>query len=255
MIDFTGKVALVTGGSRGIGAATVKAIAAAGGSVVIHYGSNKEAAMRVANEVGDENCHTVKCDLSVLAAANALWDDALAWKSRIDVVVNNAGIYCAENRAGPEADWHKVWQRTLQVNLMATADLCRAAINHWRNRKSGGAIVNVASRAAFRGDSPDHWSYAASKGGIISLTKTLARAYSSAGIYTYAVAPGFVLTDMVLEEFERDPGARARVVSEIPYGDMAPASDVANAICFLASGLATHATGQTIDINGASYVR
>ncbi len=120
---------------------------------------------------------------------------------------------------------------------------------------TGGSIVNVASRAAFRGDSPDHWSYAASKGAIISLTKTLARAYSAEGIYTYAVAPGIVLTDMALAEFERDPTLRDRVVSEIPYGDIAPASELANAICFLASGLATHATGQTIDINGASYVR
>ena len=255
MINFSNKVALVTGGSRGIGAATVKAIVAAGGSVVIHYGSNKKAAELLAAEVGSDQCDMVRCDLSKPGAATTLWRDAIAWKGKIDVVVNNAGIFLAEKCDGSDEDWQNLWQRTLQVNLIATADLCREAINHWQKEGIGGSIVNVASRAAFRGDSPDHWSYAASKGAIISLTKTLARAYSAKGIYTYAVAPGFVLTDMALAEFERDPTLRDRVVGEIPYGDIAPASDIANAICFLASGLVTHATGQTIDVNGASYVR
>ena len=255
MIDFSNKVALVTGGSRGIGAATVKAIVSAGGSVVIHYGSNQKAAERAAAEFGSEQRHLTSCDLSEPGAAYALWRDAIAWKGRIDIVVNNAGIFLAEKRDGSDEIWQGLWQRTLQVNLVATADLCRAAINHWLEKGTGGSIVNVASRAAFRGDSPDHWSYAASKGAIISLTQTLARGYSAHGIYTYAVAPGFVLTDMALAEFERDLTLRDRVVSEIPYGDIAPASEVANAICFLASGLATHATGQTIDVNGASYVR
>jgi 3-oxoacyl-[acyl-carrier protein] reductase len=255
MIDFSNKVALVTGGSRGIGAATVKAIVSAGGSAVIHYGSNTKAAEMLAAEVGNAQCHIVRCDLSKPGAASNLWRDAIVWKDQIDIVVNNAGIFLAEKCDGPDEDWQNLWQRTLQVNLIATADLCREAINHWRENNIGGSIVNVASRAAFRGDSPEHWSYAASKGAIISLTKTLARAYSAQGIFTYAVAPGFVLTDMALAEFERDPTLRDRVVSEIPYGDIAPASELANAICFLASGLATHATGQTLDVNGASYVR
>ena len=255
MIDFSNKVALVTGGSRGRGAATVKAIASAGGSVVIHYGSNTKSAELLAAEVGHEQCCIVDCDLGTPGATKALWRDALKWKGKVDIVINNAGIFLAEDCAGPDEDWQNLWQRTLQVNLASVADLCREAINHWRKENLGGAIVNVASRAAFRGDSPDHWAYAASKGAIISLTKTLARAYSAEGIFTYAVAPGFVLTDMALAEFERDPTLRDRVVSEIPYGDIAPASDLANAICFLASGLATHATGQTLDVNGASYVR
>ncbi|NKB60698.1 MAG: SDR family oxidoreductase [Gammaproteobacteria bacterium] len=255
MISFSNKVALVTGGSRGIGAATVKAIVSAGGSVVIHYGSNIKAAKLLAEEVGSSQCHIVSCDLSEPGAASRLWRDAIAWKGQIDIVVNNAGIFLAEKCDGPDEEWQNLWQRTLQVNLIATADLCREAVNHWRAKNTGGCIVNVASRAAFRGDSPDHWAYAASKGAIISLTKTLARAYSGQGIFTYAVAPGFVLTDMALAAFESDPTLRDRVVSEIPLGDIAPASQLANAICFLASGLATHATGQTLDINGASYVR
>lgn len=255
MINFSGKVALVTGGSRGIGAATVKAIASAGGSVVLHYGSNREAAEQTVREAGEGACHLVGADLNEPGAASQLWRDALAWKGQIDILVNNAGVFYPAEVGCSGAHWRDVWQRTLQINLMATADLCREAINHWQEKALGGSIVNVASRAAFRGDGPDYWAYAASKGGMISLTKTLARAYSREGIYTYGVAPGFVSTDMALESFDHDPTLRERVISEIPIGDIAPASDIANTICFLASGLATHATGQTIDVNGASYVR
>lgn len=255
MIYFEGKVALVTGGSRGIGAATVKAIIAAGGKVVIHYGHNRQAAENLAEEVGQENCCLVHCDLNKPGITTNLWREALSWQGRIDVLINNAGVFRAEEREGQGDIWREVWQQTLQVNLIAVGDLCRQAINHWLAAGEGGSIVNVASRAAFRGDSPNHWSYAASKGGIIALTKTLARAYSGQGIYTYAVAPGFVATDMAREEFARDPDARDEVIRDIPIGDIAPPDEVANAICFLASGLATHATGQTIDINGASYVR
>lgn len=255
MIDFSGKVALVTGGSRGIGAATVKAMVAAGGRVVLHYGSNRQAAENTAAEAGEAQCHLACGDLNDPEAASNLWREALAWQGQVDIVVNNAGVFLAGEIDGPDDHWADAWQRTLQINLVATADLCRQAINHWRQKGSGGAIVNVASRAAFRGDGPDYWAYAASKGGMISLTKTLARAYSAEGIYTYAVAPGFVSTDMALEAFEKDPALKERVVSEIPIGDIAPAAEIANTICFLASGLATHASGQTIDVNGASYVR
>ena len=254
-MNFSEKVVLVTGGSRGIGAATVKVMASSGGSVVIHYGSNQDAAEKLRFEIGFENCHLVKADLSDSGAASELWKDALRWKGKIDAVVNNAGVFLTEDRTGPDEAWRESWQRTLQINLISAADLSREAVNHWLHAKVGGAIVNVASRAAFRGDSPDHWSYAASKGAMVSLTKTLARAYSGSGIYTYGVAPGFVLTDMAQSEFDQDPTLRQRLINEIPYGEIAPAEEIANAICFFASGLATHATGQTLDVNGASYVR
>ena len=254
-MDFSEKVVLVTGGSRGIGAATVKAIASSGGLVVVHYGSNRKAAEQLRSEIGREKCHLVKADLGEAGAVLSLWREALEWKGKIDVVVNNAGVFLTEDRRGTDEAWREVWLRTLQINLISAADLSREAINYWLTEKVGGSIVNVASRAAFRGDSPDHWSYAASKGAMVSLTKTLARAYSGNGIYTYGVAPGFVLTDMAQAEFDLDPTLRQRLINEIPYGEIAPAEEIANAICFFASGLATHATGQTLDINGASYVR
>lgn len=254
-MNFSDKVALVTGGSRGIGAATVRAMVAAGGLVVVHYGANRAAAEQLAAEVGAKSCHLIKADLGDVGAASGLWRDALAWKGRIDIVVNNAGVFLDEDRRGTDDTWHEVWTRTLQINLIAAADLCRGAINHWLAAGLGGAIVNVASRAAFRGDDADHWSYAASKGALVSLTKTLARAYSGQGIYSHGIAPGFVLTDMAQAAFDRDPGLVDQLLRDIPRGAIAPAAEIANAICFFAAGMATHATGQTLDINGASYVR
>jgi 3-oxoacyl-[acyl-carrier protein] reductase len=255
MIDISGKTALVTGGSRGIGAATVEAMVRAGAHVIVHYGSNKDAALKVAEEAGRDQCHLVCTDLDQPGATAQLWRDSHAWRGQIDIVVNNAGIAVPADINGSDEDWQRVWQNTLQVNLIATADLCREAIKHWQASNRGGAIVNVASRASFRGDGPNYWAYAASKAGMVALTKTLARAYSGQGIYTYAVAPGFVATDMALAEAKRDPAMWERTLSEIPMGDIAPPSDIAHTICFLASGLVTHATGQTLDVNGASYVR
>jgi NAD(P)-dependent dehydrogenase (short-subunit alcohol dehydrogenase family) len=255
MIDLSGKVVLVTGGTRGIGAATSRAIVRAGGSVVAHYGANDAAAQELAAELGPDRCHLLKADLSTPGVAPALWAEAMAWRGRIDVLVNNAGVFLGEDRTGTDADWQAVWQRTLQINLIASADLCREAVNHWTAAQTGGAIVNVASRAAFRGDDQDHWSYAASKGAMVSLTKTLARAYGAQGICAYGIAPGFVVTDMVQVEFDADPTLSARILRDVPMGAFAPAEEIANAICFFAAGMATHATGQTLDINGASYVR
>ena len=254
-MNFSGKVALVTGGSRGIGAETVKTIVSSGGSAVIHYGSNEAAAQNLASIVGSENCYLIKRDLTEVSAAAQIWRDAVSWQGKIDVLVNNAGVFLTEDRNGSDDAWQDIWARTLQINLLSAANLCREAVNHWTREDEGGAIVNVASRAAFRGDSPNHWSYAASKGAMVSLTKTLARAYSANGIYSYCVAPGFVPTEMAQAEFDRDPELRNQLLKEVPYGEFAPASEIANAICFFAAGLATHATGQTLDINGASYVR
>ena len=252
MIDLSGKVTLVTGGSRGIGAAVVRTLAGAGGDVVLHYGRSHERAVALADEVGRERCHLVRADLEDGGCVPALWRDAVAWKGRVDVLVNNAGIYVA---AGVDADfetWAATWARTLGVNLVAAAHLCREAVRHFRER-GGGAIVNVASRAAFRGDAPDYTHYAASKAGMVALTRTIARGFGADNIVAFVVAPGFVRTERV-ERRMRDHGEDS-VLDEIPLGDMASPEDVANVVAFLASGLARHATGATIDVNGASYVR
>ncbi|MGB3509161.1 MAG: SDR family oxidoreductase [Microcoleaceae cyanobacterium] len=251
MIDLSGKVILVTGASSGIGAATVKTLAKAGANVILHYGHKHQAAAAIATQIGEDKCYLLKADLAEKNAATKLWQEAIAWKGNIDILVNNAGIFVAASVDDEMDIWANAWQQTLQVNLIAVADLCKAAIRHFQTRE-GGTIINIASRAAFRGDDPQHIHYAASKGGVISLTRTIARGFAKDNILAYAVAPGFVCTEMV-ESYLQEVGEEF-ATRDIPLGKLATPEDVANVVAFLASGLAPHATGATIDINGASYV-
>lgn len=246
------KVVLLTGASRGIGAVTATTLAQAGASVIVHYEQGKAEAIALVEAIGSERSCALQADLSVPGAAVDLWQRAIAWKGRVDVVVNNAAIMPA---AGVEADWpvwSSAWATTLQVNLVATADLCREAIGSFRAQQ-GGIIINVASRAAFRGDGPEFMHYAASKGGVVALTRSIARGFAHEGILAYAIAPGFVHTDRI-EAVMQERGAEY-VTRDIPMGAPVPPQEVANLITFLASGLVPHATGSTFDINGASYVR
>ena len=252
MIEMQGKTVLVTGGSRGIGAAATRTLVGVGARVVIHYGRNRAAAETLAASLPEGHCHLVASDLAYAATTEAVWKDALAWQGRIDVLVNNAGIYEAADPDGDLEAFLASWERTLRVNLTAVAQLCRSATHHFREH-GGGIIVNVASRASFRGDDYDRMNYAASKGGVIALTRSIARKCAADRILAYAVAPGFVATEMVDQVIEQD--GIEDMVKDIPLGEIAPASDVGNTIAFLASGLAPHATGTTIDINGASYLR
>ncbi len=252
MINLTEKIILVTGSSSGIGAAIALTLAEAGAGVIVHYHNNEAGALKIAEEIGRNKCKIVKADLTVEKGAIALWEEALAWQGRIDIIVNNAGIYIPASIEDELDIWSEVWQKTLQVNLTAVGDLCREAIGHFQSR-GGGTIINIASRAAFRGDDVEHIHYAASKGGVVALTRTIARGFAKDNILAYAVAPGFVRTQKK-EATIKERGEEA-FTWDIPLGKIAEPRDVANTVAFLASGLAPHATGTTIDINGASYVR
>lgn len=241
---LAGRTILITGGSRGIGATTVRAAHREGATVVLHYGSAATEAQRIAAELGDR-VHLVQGDLARRDGVDALWDAALAAMGRIDVLVNSAGAWIASPL---DHDWAQGWDRNLQLNLQAPADLCRHAIGHYREI-GGGIIVNVTSRSAHRGDDADHLAYGAAKGGLLALTKGIARGYAREQVLAYAVAPGWVGTELAAGEIDAD------VLAALPLGEVTPPADVAETIVFLASGRARHATGSTIDITGADYVR
>ncbi len=229
---------LVTGASRGIGASIVEALN--GHRVVGHSSAGGDG--RIAADLADPQ------------AATALWWEAMAaLDGRIDVVVNNAGLFEAAPIGDGDAEWEERWERTLRINLRAAADLCRLAVLHFRARGGGGRIVNVASRAGYRGDSPDHWHYAASKAGMIAMTKTIARGYAGEGIYAFTVCPGFTVTGMV-EEYLASRGGIA-ALGDLPIGRPATTAEIAETVRWLAVDAPPSATGAAIDVNGASFVR
>ncbi|UCH72909.1 MAG: SDR family oxidoreductase [Rhodospirillales bacterium] len=252
MIDLAGKTILVTGGSRGIGAAIVRAVAGAGATVVAHYRKSAAAARALQEELGAHRCHLIQADLAEADSAARIWADATAAAGPIDALVNNAGIFEAAPLDMDLEAWRAAWKRTLQVNLISPAELCRHAIRDFQGR-GGGRIVNISSRAAFRGEVPEQMPYGASKGGLVALTKTIARGYAKDGVLAFGIAPGFVATDMVSDNVDADKIAGVR--AEIPLGEMADVDEIGALTAFLCSDRARHLTGTTVDVNGASYVR
>ncbi len=231
---------LVTGTSRGIGAAIRTALEERG-AVVIGHGRQ-------------DSTGTIGADLADPAAADRLWDAALArLDGRIDVLINNAGIAEDVPVDAPLAEWHAAWGRALQINLQASADLCRRAVLHFQQRGQGGRIVNVASRASYRGDSPTMWHYAASKAGMVGMIKSIARGYAQEGILAFSLCPGWVATDMATDVLAGPDGQRQ--LGEIPLGRAAEPQEIASVATFLALDAPASMTGASVDVNGASFVR
>lgn len=255
MSDLAGKVILVTGASKGIGAATAATLGAAGASVIAHYGGDEAGARDAVADIPEDRKLVLQADLSVSDNADELWRAALAWKGRIDVVVNNAAIMLfGEGINDSLDDWDDIWARTFQVNVMAPARLMRAATRTFLEQ-GGGAIITISSWAAQRGvTNPGTMAYGASKAAIRNMTQTLARAYAKDGLLAYVIAPGVVNTRLSVE-FAETQGGVDKVSASLAMGEWVPPQDIAETVAFLAAGKARHLTGSTIDINGASYVR
>ncbi|MBP6441307.1 MAG: SDR family oxidoreductase [Sphingorhabdus sp.] len=225
---------MITGASRGIGAAIAASFDPATTKVVAL--SSKDG------------------DLNDPAVPALLWAQALeGLNGRIDVLINNAGVFEENLLARPDEAWLESWNRTLQINLTASADLCRRAVLHWQASGASGRIVNIASRAAYRGDSPAHWHYAASKAGMVAMTKTIARAYAKEGIYAFTICPGFTMTGMAEDYLESRGGDK--LLADIPLGKVADPEEVAIMAKFCALEAPPSMTGAVLDVNGASYVR
>ena len=231
---------LITGASRGIGAAAYELLKSTGHDVAGHSSRGSD--------------ELIAGDLTDPSAPRRIWDSALErLGGRIDVLVNNAGIYEGVADNASDEEWHAAWHRTLTVNLQAAADLSRLAVSHFLDRGGGGRIVNVISRAAYRGDSPQHWHYAASKAALAGVIKTIARGYAADGILCFGVAPGFTVSEMT-EDYLQGRGG-AKIVADIPLGRVSSTHEVAETIRWLATDAPAASTGSVIDVNGASYVR
>lgn len=243
---------LVTGASRGIGRAIAAAFAEAGDRVAVHYGRSRELAEEVAADLPGTGHVVVQAEVGDAEAVRTMVDTAAERLGRLDVLVNNAGIFVAHPPLSTSYEqWQQRWAETLATNLTGAANATFCAVPHLREA-GGGAVVNVTSRGAFRGE-PDNPAYGASKAGLNAFTQSMALALAPLDIRVAAVAPGFVQTEMAREVLDGPGGDAVRAQS--PYGRVAKPEEVASAVLWLASEGARFSTGTIVDVNGASYLR
>lgn len=247
----SGRSILVTGASRGIGAAIARAFAANGDRVAVHYSSSADAAQEVLVSLAGEGHVLAHADLRDPDAIRMMVDSVAAQLGGIDVLVNNAGIFVAHPIEEVDYEtWQQAWSDTLAVNLVGASNVTWCALQHMP-RHGASRIVNVGSRGAFRGE-PRNPSYGASTAGIAAFGQSIAKALGALGIAVTTIAPGFVETDMATEELEKR-GDEIR--GQSPFNRVPTAEEVASAVLFLASPEAEWASGSVLDFNGASYFR
>ncbi|MDW3648169.1 MAG: SDR family oxidoreductase [Bacteroidia bacterium] len=249
-IDLSNQKILVTGASRGIGKSIAQLLAGSGAQVAVHYNRNKADAEALAREIGG-GAQSFQANLESAEDCVRLVSEVLESFGQIDVLVNNAGIVVPIERDADTDSFQSGWNKTLQVNLVATALLCHELIPHF-SKQGGGRFIHISSRAAFRGDTPEYMAYAASKGGMVALSRSIARAFGKEGIKSFIVAPGFTRTDMAQEFI--DTYGEEIVLNDLALNQLTEPKDVAPSVLFLASGMMDHATGCSIDINAGSYV-
>ncbi len=254
------RLALVTGGSRGIGCVVAMQLAQRGVRIALHYRNNRAAAESTLGRLPGTGHALFDADLADAPATTGLWQRVLAQQGMIDVLINNAGEYIMHAPLRTDyASWQSAWQRTIATNLHAPANLSLLAAQGMAARPDPldtafgrGRIVNVSSRGAFRGE-PDAPAYGAAKAGLNALSQSLAKALAPRAIYVYCVAPGWVATDMA-ESHLSGPEGRA-ILDQHPLGRVNRADEVAGAIVYCALDAPAAMTGAVIDVNGASYLR
>lgn len=248
-IDLTGKVALITGASRGIGAETAVRFGLAGASVAINYNRSSAEASELARTIGDDRAFAVQADIGEASQVESMIAATVERFGRLDVLVNNAAIYDLNVFDGDDyAEWDRGWRRTFDVNVFGAANAAFLAMREMR-KTGGGKIINVASRAAFRGET-ELADYGASKAALVNLTRSIARGCAKDNIVASCVAPGFIATEMARQQLEANYD---EIVGQIPLRRVGTVDDVASVILFLASPMAGYLNGVTIDVNGGSW--
>ncbi|NEP00377.1 MAG: SDR family oxidoreductase [Symploca sp. SIO2E9] len=250
-VSIAEKTFLVTGAGTGIGYSIAESLITLGAKVILHCNWHIEAAQGLALKARSD-CKVIQKDLSKPQAGQELVAEVLNLGFSIDGIVNNAGIMTELSWDDNPSVWEETWLKTLQVNLIAVSAIARRAIEHFQS-KGGGIIVNISSRAAHRGDTPEYMHYGASKAALSNLTKSIARDFAADGILAYSVCPGFVDTEMTADFIQNY--ALSEIVSGIPLKRIAQPEEIASMVVFLLSGTVPSATGTSIEINGASYVR
>ena len=251
-LSFANKVALVTGGSRGIGAETVRVFAEAGARVAFNYRSARSYAEALVAECGGpERCRAFEQELSAPEQGRALVEAAAGAWGRLDALVVNHGVWPPHDApidTMPEAQW----RGTMGINLDSVFGLVQAAVTRFKQQGGGGSIVLVASTAAQRGEA-FHADYAASKGALISLTKSLSSELAGEGIRVNCVAPGWVATDMSAPALKTDAG-RAKIFGTIPMGRVGMPAEIAGPILFLCTPWAGFISGEIVNVNGGAVL-
>jgi NAD(P)-dependent dehydrogenase (short-subunit alcohol dehydrogenase family) len=239
--------ALVTGASRGIGKSIVKSLLKEGGRV-IGTARSSDFPSEFTNHSQFEGLYV---DLSDFEAVESKLKSVFQGKDVPSVLVNNAGIFQDCDYAEDDKPWLENWDQTMQVNLRAPALLSKWAINRWQ-KEEGGFLINVASRAAYRGDTQEYSAYAASKGGLVAMTKSIARDFGKDDISAYSIAPGFIKTDMAMDSIE--VYGEEYLTEGMAFDEITSPDEVGELVAFLASGKVPHMTGATFHINGGSYM-
>jgi NAD(P)-dependent dehydrogenase (short-subunit alcohol dehydrogenase family) len=251
--ELRDRVVLLTGASGGIGSVTASLLLERGARLVVHYGENRAGAEAACAGAADRAL-LVQADLREPAATRQLWDQALAWRGQIDVIIANAAVALNLPFDETEEEWDAGWERTFQTNVFSPANLIRAALPHFIERRQG-VFIAISSWAAQRGSAlPGHTAYAASKAALQNLTQSIARNHTSDGVLTYTVAPGIVRTPMS-EISATARGGIDAVNAMLPLGEMVPPREVAELVAYLASGAIRHLSGATLDVNGAANIR
>jgi NAD(P)-dependent dehydrogenase (short-subunit alcohol dehydrogenase family) len=254
MHDLNGKTALVTGASKGIGAAIAARLGAAGAHVIAHYNSDEAGARAATAELDPDRRTLIRSDLSAPEGAVELWGEALEAGGRIDVVVDNAAVLRRSPLEAGDAEWTEAWGEVLQTNVVSAATLMRDAALHFREN-GGGVLIVLSSWNAQRGSSIlDLIAYSASKAAVKAAAQTLAQAYAAEGVLVYVIAPGVVDTQMSVDA-ARSNGGEEAVTASLAMNEWVPPEEIADLTAYLASGACRHLTGATLDVNGATYLR